>query len=232
MVKAKFKAGDRVKYSAAFVRSVQLPGDVAELKGKVLGVKKVGPKIVVKVKWGDGKIRSAIADNLAPVGKAERFATMASIKKIEKIAEDAAYARLSGDISKAKKLDAQIERLYGGLTHEEEDRAVEAEEKGRDAGWTRWQNDKRKKMSSASDVRIACGIMRIAKLLLAVPKASEVADFFMKNDPTYKETVDKFGVDLATAQHWARDAMVAFGPGGNGYQWLVKRIQKDLKRLA
>lgn len=65
----KLKVGDRVAYTAEFVRNVQYGG---ELRGIVKAKKKVGERTLLRVDWGDFECLVA-PENLCVPGPNMRF---------------------------------------------------------------------------------------------------------------------------------------------------------------
>lgn len=72
MKTCKFKVGDRIAYSAAFLKSIGARAskeDIGGLRGTVKSVQEFVPgKWLVKFVWDGGEESSALATNLAKVG--------------------------------------------------------------------------------------------------------------------------------------------------------------------
>ena len=66
-----FKVGDRVAYNVRFLQSIyESPaGDMAAARGVVEDVKKIGPLVLVRVKWDSDMPQRVAATNLAHVGR-------------------------------------------------------------------------------------------------------------------------------------------------------------------
>lgn len=64
-----FTAGDRVAFSAAFLRSTgQLTGRVPFLRGTVVSLDDLGGRVLALTQWDDGTESRANVNNLARVG--------------------------------------------------------------------------------------------------------------------------------------------------------------------
>ena len=59
-------------------------------------------------------------------------------------------------------------------------------------------------------------------------QAVQIADFIMKENPTNKDLIDRFGLSLEKADTINRSSARAFGPGGRGFDWLVRLINSIL----
>lgn len=69
------KAGDRVAYSAAFLRSIGAQtGDAGFVRGTYQGEQKVGQRMFARVLWdGDDEPKLVCRPNIAPVGPNMEF---------------------------------------------------------------------------------------------------------------------------------------------------------------
>jgi hypothetical protein len=62
-----------------------------------------------------------------------------------------------------------------------------------------------------------------------VNTAVEIADHLMRHVATAHDLRVKFGLDLKQAQRIGDLTRTAFGPGGKGFNWFVKKIEGILK---
>jgi hypothetical protein len=60
--------------------------------------------------------------------------------------------------------------------------------------------------------------------------AFDIADYVMKERPTNKQLIDKFGVNLKEADAIIRNSAEFFGPGGKGFAKYVKFVQSILMK--
>lgn len=61
------KPGDKVCYSRNFLKSMQAPACLYDLRGEVLEVKEKPNR--AKVKWSDGEKNTALLTNLSKIGQ-------------------------------------------------------------------------------------------------------------------------------------------------------------------
>jgi len=63
-------------------------------------------------------------------------------------------------------------------------------------------------------------------------QAKEIVDAMMEKHLANHELVTQFGLPLDKADKIGRLSAHAFGPGGKGYDWYVKQVEKILQRKA
>lgn len=64
-----FEIGDRVAYKAAWLRSVGADRELAQARGKVVGLQKLGQNTLVEIEWESGDFpKRVLAPNICKVG--------------------------------------------------------------------------------------------------------------------------------------------------------------------